>query len=202
MAHVGRQGPPSTNVIEVERKFMFTEESEQKLNAMGGRMIKAQSFHDVYFDTNDFKLALSDFWLRQRDGQWQLKCPPPRRQHGDSTATQYAELDEQVDIVKAVTPVLLAEKDGHEPLKNINPDLMSVSQVVESFGCCEIASYRTDRKTYSVEDLRVDLDSADFGFQVGEIEVLVSDERKLSDALHQIMALAQKLGLYYISQPL
>ena len=181
---------------------MFSAESEQKLNEMGARMIKAQCFHDVYFDTNDFKLALSDFWLRQRDGRWELKCPPPNRHEGDPMATQYAEYTQQVDIVKAVTPVLQPTKDEHEPLKVINPDLMSVSQVVESFGCCEIANYRTDRKTYSVQDFRVDLDSADFGFQVGEIEVLVSDERKISDALHQIRGLAQKLGLYNINSSL
>ena len=46
------------------------------------------------------------------------------------------------------------------------------------------------------DGFQVDLDSADFGFTVGEIEILVSDDKNVPAALAQIDELADNLGKF------
>ncbi len=39
------------------------------------KCIGQQQFRDQYFDSPDFILTLKDFWLRRREGLWELKSP-------------------------------------------------------------------------------------------------------------------------------
>lgn len=65
-------------------------------------------------------------------------------------------------------------------------------------GC--FAEYTTVRCSYALEyvgddrRVRVDLDQADFGYCVGEIEVLVSEGDEMTSAMQSIEKTAQKLG--------
>ncbi|XP_061095299.1 thiamine-triphosphatase isoform X1 [Conger conger] len=63
------------------------------------------------------------------------------------------------------------------------------------------AEFTTERCSFSLAGggeeggVRVDLDQADFGYCVGEIEVLVPDENEVQSALQKIQRTAQRLGL-------
>ncbi len=196
--------PPSA--IEVERKFCLNEGSEEKLLALGGKLVKESQFTDVYYDTDDYTLTLSDHWLRRRDHTWQLKCPPPPAPvgaEGDDTvegnaprneqkSTQYMEHETEGAILKALTSVL-GEDSSTTGCSNLQ-------QLLQVAGLNEFAQYTTHRKTYALDGFTIDLDLTDFGFRVGEIEVLVVDESHISEALHQIDELAEKLGRYYCNR--
>lgn len=62
------------------------------------------------------------------------------------------------------------------------------------------AEFTTVRCSYALENdgddrrVRVDLDQADFGYCVGEIEVLVSEEDEMPFAVQTIEKMAQKIG--------
>ncbi|XP_036378424.1 thiamine-triphosphatase isoform X2 [Megalops cyprinoides] len=63
------------------------------------------------------------------------------------------------------------------------------------------AEFTTERCSFSLSEegeegvIHVDLDKADFGFCVGEIEVLVPDGKEVQSALKKIQRTAERLGL-------
>ena len=189
------QGPKA---IEVERKFVLGKDSDAKLQGQGAKLSKESSFTDVYYDTSDYKLTTSDHWLRKRDNQWQLKCPPEMRPENER-CTQYAEYDKEETILKALQ-VLLDKESPSGTSRPVSAPATSgcgnLQGLVQKASLNEFAQYTTHRKTYVLDGFTIDLDLTDFGFQVGEIEVVVADESRITEALHQIDELAVKLGRY------
>ncbi|XP_043914621.1 thiamine-triphosphatase [Protopterus annectens] len=172
--------------LEVERKFFFKPETELKLRDLGAELKRDQRICDRYFDNEHFQLTLADHWLRMRDGYWELKCPPGKIDNSFGPATHYLEITQEEDIICRVCKVLGL----------IQTAWISVADLVQSAGLDEFASFVTERKVYTLPcGSHVDLDKADFGYQIGEIEVLVSDVSKTDNALEKINSLAEKLGL-------
>ncbi|KAF7667328.1 hypothetical protein LDENG_00067470 [Lucifuga dentata] len=64
-----------------------------------------------------------------------------------------------------------------------------------NLGC--FAEFTTVRRSFTLEreGVQIDLDEADFGYHVGEIEVLVPEGGDVKSALEKIERTAQKLGL-------
>ena len=196
-------------VIEVERKFVLERDSDSKLRRQGSKLLNECSFTDVYYDTSDYRLTTNDHWLRKRNNQWQLKCPPEVRR-GDTRCTQYAEYDNERTILKSLQVLLDKEPPppSQPPAAGGLPCVTGTSTststsgysnlqgLVQKASLNEFAQYTTHRKTYVLDGFTIDLDLTDFGFQVGEIEVVVADESRITEALHQIDELAVKLGRY------
>ena len=178
--------PTRPQLIEVERKFHLPDTAalEDHLSQLGASLIASSSFTDIYYDTSECHLALSDHWLRQRGNKWELKCAPPnhRNNREDQRNTQYAEYDCPGKIANILSDLL-----GDSGKKDL-------SQTLESLGCEVLAKYTTVRRTYSLDDMTVDLDTTDFGYSVGEIEVMVDREEEMAHALMKVDQLAQKLG--------
>ncbi|XP_076321336.1 thiamine-triphosphatase-like isoform X2 [Tachypleus tridentatus] len=169
--------------LEVERKFIVPADCETLIESLGGTLIEEKHFQDDYYDTEDYSLTIKDYWLRQRDGIWQLKYPPEERDESSSTS-QYCETDSEEQIYDLLTKVL-------QPyLGRCN---MSVSNIVSSI-CHNFASFKTKRKSYKIDDVKIDIDMMDFGFNVGEIEIVIHRRSDLSQALSRIDDLASKLG--------
>ncbi|XP_078607832.1 thiamine-triphosphatase-like isoform X1 [Branchiostoma floridae x Branchiostoma japonicum] len=168
-------------VIEVERKFSFGEGSEEKLKKAGAVCKETTSFHDVYYDTEEFILTLADHWLRKREGNWELKCPPSSRDQA-SLVEQYVELQREADILKQLAAIL-------------NVEAASVDEMTRLARCEPFCNFQTDRKTYTLDGgFKIDLDQTDFGFRVGEIELICQKQADVPEALCRIDALAEKLG--------
>ncbi|KAJ0059912.1 hypothetical protein NL108_015534, partial [Boleophthalmus pectinirostris] len=162
-------------------------------------------FHDQYFDTASFALTLQDFWLRKRKGSWELKCPVSRGQSKvEALCTRYREITDLAEIQLRVREVI--KDHGSTQPRNQKTDEVVDSQTQtvseEETWLCDMnlkcfAEFTTVRRSFTLKEdgVQVDLDQADFGYNVGEIEVLVSEGRDVQSALEKIEKAAQKLGL-------
>lgn len=176
-----------SKVIEVERKFLFQDDITGKLRKLGAEHIQTKTFTDSYYDTRAHALTLADHWLRRRDGVWQLKSPPAKT--FDSATTAYVETESEGDIIKVLSHLLVPEEKREE--KSVHKAL---SELVAEFELKVFTQFQTERASYKLGDFTVDLDQADFGYRVGEIERLVSSEEEMSKAHQEIDVLALELG--------
>ncbi|XP_063157646.1 thiamine-triphosphatase [Candoia aspera] len=213
-------GPPPgedhvSGFIEVEQKFLFGPDTVEKLGKLGAIREGSVSFRDCYYDVPDWFLTRADHWLREREGAgWELKCPPqlaaevmgskgtpcaarmdnhpsppsppPKVSSRPQAATQYQEVTSPQDIVTRICGLL--EKDPAESWRGC------VSEAVEGLNLQVFASFVTTRRKYRVGDLHVDLDEADFGYTVGEVEAVVPRLEEVPEALEKIEKFGRQLG--------
>ncbi|XP_070708774.1 thiamine-triphosphatase isoform X2 [Pempheris klunzingeri] len=183
--------------VEVERKFVCSADNLKTLEEIGV-CVGQHQIHDQYFDTPMFDLTLRDMWLRKRKGCWELKCPTVDGTEGEQSkaallCTRYKEITNLAEIQLRV----------REAIKDVCEDSeMSSSHVEESWlskvNLVCFAEFTTVRRSFTLEEeeaVQIDLDQADFGYHVGEIEVLVPEGGDVQSALEKIERTAQKLGL-------
>ncbi|XP_076146697.1 thiamine-triphosphatase [Alosa pseudoharengus] len=203
--------PEVTMNVEVERKFVCDPDIQKKLKDIGAVCIGQRQFQDQYFDTPDFDLTLKDFWLRSREGCWELKCPVPKKTtniqkdtKAEGLCSRYREITSlpqiKAELIKVMTERLAQANENTE-----RDTGMAVCDPWEdwlkgmSLGC--FAKYTTERCSFSLEEegeegaVCIDLDQADFGYCVGEIEILVPDGVDIQAALQRIGRTVDKLGL-------
>ncbi len=155
-------------------------------------------FHDQYFDTPTFDLTLRDIWLRKRKGCWELKCPTTvdgtqQETSGEqSLCTRYKEITSLPEILLRVKEVI---KDVLEDGEENSPQEEKESWLGKLNLVC-FAEFTTVRRSFTLEEdgVQIDLDQADFGYHVGEIEVLVTEGGDVQSALEKIERTARKLG--------
>lgn len=182
--------PPShlPGPIEVERKFVPGPGVEKTLGKLGAELLGETTFRDSYYDSPNLCLTMNDMWLRRRGDSWELKHPPQRGTRGlNGASTQYMELTSEDDIICRVS-----EELGVPCPPNI-----------ESFGLNIFASFVTRRRRFllpvvdnSNTKVVVDLDEADFGFAVGEVEVLVKTQEEVENALKKVDEICRQLGVF------
>lgn len=176
-------------MIEIERKFVFTDNTIAQLLKAGARLVKEMELTDEYYDTDDFKMTLADFWLRRRNGKWQLKCPVAGHSSGigsHSYGSVYREVDNVDEILELLRPLLTATST----LTN-NKNLVNYLGLSR---CSIFAEIRTCRSSYDLDGFSVDLDCTDSGYQLAEIEVMVPDESHIPEANRRIKSFAEKIG--------
>lgn len=172
--------------IEVERKFVPGPEVEKSLYALGAVLIKEITFRDSYYDSPDLRITLADCWLRRREDSWELKHPPQTGARGlTGASTQYTELTQEDKIICKVSEVLGVPSPSN----------------IEGFGLNVFASFVTHRRKFqlpleesSSTKVVIDLDEADFGFAVGEVEVIVQTQEEVQKALQKVEEICKKLG--------
>ncbi|KAM9645311.1 thiamine-triphosphatase isoform 2-T2 [Trichechus inunguis] len=178
-------------LTEVERKFVPGPGTEERLQELGGTLEHRITFRDSYYDTPELSLMRADHWLRQREGSgWELKCPGVAGVSGPHT--EYMELTAEPAIVAQLCEVLGAEGLGAG----------GVAAVLCPLGLQEVASFVTKRSSWKLVPLGaeelplwVHLDTADFGYAVGEVEALVHEEAEVPAALEKIHSLSSLLGV-------
>ncbi|XP_042254910.1 thiamine-triphosphatase isoform X2 [Thunnus thynnus] len=189
--------------VEVERKFLCSADTLKTLEEMGV-CVGQRQFHDQYFDTPVFDLTLKDMWLRKRKGCWELKCPTTTVNRTEETSgeqskaaalcTRYKEITNLPDIQQRVKEVIKEDTDSETAEKiSSQEDESWLSKM--NLVC--FAEFTTVRRSFTLEEegVQIDLDQADFGYHVGEIEVLVPEGGDEQSALEKIERTAQKLGL-------
>lgn len=160
-----------------------------------------RQFHDQYFDTPQFDLTLRDMWLRKRKGCWELKCPTTADGIKETSKEQCKEAA-LCTRYKEITNLPEIQLSVREVVKDICEDTVtSSSQEDEETWYSKMnlqcfAEFTTVRRSFTLEQegVQIDLDEADFGYHVGEIEVLVPEGGDVQPALEKIERTAQKLG--------
>ncbi|XP_063769671.1 thiamine-triphosphatase [Pseudophryne corroboree] len=173
--------------IEVEQKFVPGPEIEDSLHALGAELLEEVTFQDSYYDSTDLRLTLCDMWLRRRGDRWELKLPPERdARNVKGSSTQYLELSNDAEIIRRVSEELGVQR----PLS------------IEALGLNNFASFVTHRRRFQLPHVEgsstkavVDLDETDFGFAVGEVEVLVNRQEEVQDALKKVEEVCKQLGV-------
>jgi len=155
------------DMIEVEKKFQPTPEQLAKL-LDGAEFLGEVTLHDLYYDFADLRLIKNDIRLRKRNDGYELKIGA-----GNGIAQ---ELETEEDIQKYFGTEI--------PIGDFVRENMF-----------EVINFKNHRKKYKKDNFTIDVDSMDFGYQLVEIELLVSDESEIAEAEQKIYALAESFGI-------
>ena len=161
-------------MIEVEKKFHITEEEVAAL-IEDAVFIGENKFTDVYYDSVDYRLTTNDSWLRSRNGAFEYKVRFDERD--ESEIDRYYEFHD-AEIRRELHLSLIG----------------SIVEAIAKSGYAPFAEFTTTRRSYKKDGFRIDIDSMDFGYQIGEVELIVS-ESKAADASKRILAFARSHGL-------
>ena len=190
---------PEKPSLEVERKFIVPSDYKDRLLKNGFDPVDQfrETLNDDYFDfvVGDFPLLTNDHWLRKRNGDWELKYPV-----GSTMSTSMSENDENVP-----TTTLYHETSNHDDILSkigvIVPEITSnqdvgLNHLVDNATLKPFAQLETKRKCYkrSSDNVNIVVDVTDWGYMIGEIEVMVENKDQVTAATQQIDELAKKLG--------
>ena len=153
-------------MIEVEKKFELTEDNRKKL-VDGAEFVKSKTMTDSYFDDANYSLGRKDFWLRKRNGKFELKTPLNFLPQEERVACQYREIEDEKEIIECL------KFNSDNPLENS----------LEENGYLPFMTAVTKREEYTKEGFVIDIDSTDFGYEIAEIELMVENESDILDTL-------------------
>ena len=174
--------------FEVESKFRVPPGFEKLAETKGAKLLQKTSFTDVYFDTVNHELTLTGRWLRKRDSKWELKI---QKLKNDLLIESNCEIEDEGEIVNELLKTLPAR------YSSIIRDCSSVEDVIQSTCCKQIASFTTHRTVFEMPNgVLIDLDQASFGYQIGELEVVVANEKDIELAKETIQKTARLLGMH------
>ncbi|XP_033626066.1 thiamine-triphosphatase-like [Asterias rubens] len=188
--------------LETESKFAITVDTEGRVVQAGGTCVNHVSFHDAYFDTDSFQLTLADHWLRRRDGKWELKVPLVDRskQNKPETYTKYLEFDDEKNIIANLSAILLTYANDPDEVKVADDNCMDTNLEkwlkMQNLNLKPFADFTTKRKTFSMNGgISIVLDETNFGFNVGEVEVMSSQSGDdVKEAEMKINEMVEKIG--------
>jgi adenylate cyclase class IV len=166
-------------MIEVEKKFILSEEEKNRL-LDGAEFLSKKTITDVYYDTENFALTSCDKWLRTREGKFEFKVAV--HSGARKSLTQYDEIEDDKEIKQA----LGLNKEG-----DLKDSLLENGYL--PFCVC-----KTKREKYKKEGFNIDLDEAEFNnfsYNIAEIELMVNDVLKIDEASEKITTFAIKNGL-------
>ena len=173
--------------FEVESKFRVPPGFEKLAKAKGAKLLQQTTFNDVYFDAVNHELTLTGRWLRKRDSKWELKI---QKLKNDLWIESNCEIEDEKEIVKELLKTLT------DRYSNAIRDCTSVDHIIQSTCCKQIASFTTRRTGFEMPNgVLIDLDQASFGYQVGELEVIVANEKDIELAKETIQKTARLLGM-------
>ena len=173
-------------MFEVEKKFKIPANFTRVLLEQGWKYSKEIHFKDTYFDTESYGLTRNNYWFRKRDTKWQLKCPTQDERQADSVKIdRYQEIEEEKAIFDRLALVLKAES---------GTIVGETTSNVEIFGLKPIAQFESFRSKYQLGTFTIDLDKTNFGYELGEIEVMCEEKSEMVAATAQIFDMASKLG--------
>jgi adenylate cyclase class IV len=163
-------------MIEIEKKFKLTAEQLARL-LQGATSMSTKRFSDTYFDTSDKRLTTHDIWLRTRDGVFELKVPIRAGKSREKTDV-YRELTTDQEILSALAL----------------PQKGSLGESLKAAGIEPFCTIVTERKKYKRGEFSIDVDRADFGYQVTEIELEAPSEAAIQETEQKILDFAKELG--------
>lgn len=176
-------------MIEIERKFLPPASGLDDLLS-DFTLQKTKTNSDRYFDTPDFRLTAREWWLRERNGKFELKIAKEQKHSGFPTDV-FDELETDGEIYAALG-IQETPKGLFEDLKNS--------------GFIPFAHLETQRSTYQQGDMFIDIDhvtslpvesmpDSSFEYDLVEIEIMVQNEDEIEAAQKRIYDFAESRGL-------
>ena len=163
-------------MIEIEKNFDLRPEDKERL-IQGAELIAKKTFTDVYYDSADFSLTTKDYWLRQRDGEWELKVPLNSKGMDRGETDLYEELETEQEIVEELKISTENELSGELRKKGIVP----------------FATITTEREYYRKSDFNLDFDIVkDLNYTTFEAELLVESPKEIPEAEKRIIDFAKE----------
>lgn len=163
-------------MIEVEKTLPFGEGAKNNLIS-GAEFLGEKILRDTYYDQPDFSLGIRDWWLRERNGKFELKIPVNGGFAGP--AEQYDELEEDAAIAQALGLNIVS----------------SLPAALRAAGYAPFGTIVTTRQKYKKEGFNLDFDETDSGFRAVEIELMVKTPAETEAAAQKIAAFAELHGL-------
>lgn len=168
-------------MIEIEKKFILTDEQQGRL-LDGTQSLGRKTMKDSYYDTENYRLTKADYWLRLRDGVFELKAPLAAG--GKSTETnRYNEITE---------PDSIAVELGL-PSGDLEIELSRAG--IKQFITCYTVRESYQRDEFHVDIDRVTYENSDYSYAIAEIELLIDNEQQAGEAETRILRLANDLEL-------
>lgn len=164
-------------MIEVEKKFILTDEQQEKLTE-GADFLGEKLFTDTYFDDSIYSLTTKDLWLRERSERFELKVTM-NVSIEERVSDQYRELETESEIAQQL---------------NLSADIPLVHALKDK-GYVPFITVTTTRKKYKKDGFSIDLDTMDFGYNIVEIEYMTDDESKIIEATDKIIECAKSYGI-------
>ena len=185
-------GRMKSSIIEIEEKFILgdIESLKSRLGDLGFRPDKTVEMTDWYFDLPSQSLLRNDCWLRFREangkGEWQLKIGKHGRE-GSSTVYEEVEGTDAVEMACDLGGASQTTEDAIPTEMSFEgydvPDFPISGAEFSAF-----ARIYTQRETWKnpLEKAVVDLDATDFGYGIGEVEIVVNHESEIEKARERI----------------
>ncbi|RUS15104.1 CYTH-like domain-containing protein [Endogone sp. FLAS-F59071] len=187
-------GPVHNEHFEVERKFRYdpalipvlkSNQGEQLFKSV--QFLRERRFTDIYYDnhSSDYPLTTQDVWFRQRDGVWQCKVPTGLATSMDS----YRELTQTMEIADFLDGFLSPVTSS--PTPPVSSDPTEFERYLHTrHGLSPYCTISTTRQCYLLDDeFSLDLDAADFGHHVGEMELVVYSSEQVREAERRIASM-------------
>lgn len=176
--------------FEVETKFRLPANFKEILETKGARLLRDTTFTDVYFDAPNHELTLAGYWLRKRGDKWELKIQNLRDYRCG------IESNTEIEDEKQIVTKLSRRLTGGRQSKSGEISSCSVEEFIHRTSCKQLACFNTQRTVYAMPNkVTIDLDQTNFGYQVGELELVVSSERDIILAQETIRKTASILGM-------
>lgn len=69
-----------------------------------------------------------------------------------------------------------------------------MDELMDRFNLAPFAEVRSLRTTYTLGGYKIDVDETDFGYRIGEVEVIVESVDDVEEARRRLLQMAGKLG--------
>lgn len=166
-------------MIEVEKKFQVESDAVKERLLEGAAFVGESTITDSYYDKDNYQLTSKDKWLRLRNGKWELKISMSTTPQSRRQAEQYDEIVNEKEIRKALQL----------------PVAGTLAQDIETAGYRPFLTVVTTRRKYTSGLFTIDLDEMDFGYSVGEIELMVEKQEDAPAAVQKIIDFTTSRGI-------
>ncbi len=167
-------------MIEIEKNFDLQPGDKERL-IRDAELLGKKSFTDVYYDNASYDLTGGDFWLRERDGRFELKVPLNEKGESRAATDRYKELESDEEIGRELG-LDLSGKDLRRALAEL--------------GYSPFATITTEREQYRKEDFHLDFDEVPaLNYTTTEIELMMNTPEETPAAEERILQFAKQHGL-------
>jgi thiamine-triphosphatase len=166
-------------MIEVEKKFSLNKEQEEDIKK-AAEFVSEKKVIDTYFDNETYDLTRNDQWLRERNGNFELKICQDRNL--DRVADQYEEIEDDEKIRDSLG--IKKEKTFAEDIKKA--------------GYFPFCTLKTIRSKYRKDQFTIDLDevtSKNYNYCLAEMEMMVASKSQIDTATNKIIEFAKSFNI-------